>query len=144
MVKIAPAHVLMHPHTHWHICMHDTHSLTHSPSLTHTHRLPPGYRDLIEFFSRYPGLVKWTGIPLLLYFNAGSLDVALTRTTFAPTTHPVTHPTPASIAPNNHSPFTCSLNPDHNRHDCVQPLNQPHLRVLVTAHRRHPQLSDDV
>merc|ERR1719198_1129756 len=37
-------------------------------------RLPPGYRDLIEFFSRYPGLVKWTGIPLLLYFNAGSGD----------------------------------------------------------------------
>ena len=54
--------------------MHDTHSLTHLPS--HTHRLPPGYRDLIEFFSRYPGLVKWTGIPLLLYFNACSLDAA--------------------------------------------------------------------
>merc|ERR1719198_1812105 len=39
-------------------------------------RLPPGYRDLIQFFSHYPGLVKWTGIPLLLYFNAGSLDAA--------------------------------------------------------------------
>ena len=55
-------------------CMRLTHSLTFPH--THTHRLPPGYRDLIEFFSRYPGLVKWTGIPLLLYFNAGSLDAA--------------------------------------------------------------------
>ena len=54
--------------------MRARHSLTHLPS--HTHRLPPGYRDLIEFFSRYPGLVKWTGIPLLLYFNAGILDAA--------------------------------------------------------------------
>ena len=72
--KVVPAHVLMHPHSHWHACMTITHSLTHFPS--HTQRLPPGYRDLIEFFSRYPGLVKWTGIPLLLYFNAGSLDVA--------------------------------------------------------------------
>ena len=68
--EVAPAHVLIHSHSHWHTCM----TLTHSPS--HTQRLPPGYRDLIEFFSRYPGLVKWTGIPLLLYFNAGSLDVA--------------------------------------------------------------------
>ena len=49
--------------------MHDTHSLTHFPS--HTQRLPPGYRDLIEFFSRDPGLVKWTGTRLLLYFDAG-------------------------------------------------------------------------
>ena len=54
-------------------CMKLTHSLTRFPS--HTHRLPPGYRDLIEFFSRNPGLVKWTGTALLLYFNTGSLDV---------------------------------------------------------------------
>ena len=64
--KVAPAHVLTHSLTH---------SLTRFPT-PHTHRLPPGYRDLIEFFSRNPGLVKWTGIPLLLYFNAGSLDAA--------------------------------------------------------------------
>ena len=57
-----------------HTVMTLTHSLTHLTS--YTQRLPPGYRDLIEFFSHYPGLVKWTGIPLLLYFNAGSLDVA--------------------------------------------------------------------
>ena len=68
--KVAPAHVLMHSHSHWHVCMVLTHSLI-SP---HTQRLPPGYRDLIEFFSRNPGLVKWTGTALLLYFNAGSLD----------------------------------------------------------------------
>ena len=68
--KVAPAHALMHPHSHWYACM----PLTHFPS--HTQRLPPGYRDLIEFFSRYPGLVKWTGTALLLYFNAGSLDAA--------------------------------------------------------------------
>ena len=30
--------------------------------------------ELIEFFSRNPGLVKWTGTALLLYFNTGSLD----------------------------------------------------------------------
>ena len=47
-------------------------SLSHFPS--HPHRLPPDYRDLIQFFSRNPGLVKWTGTALLLYFNAGSLD----------------------------------------------------------------------
>merc|ERR1712048_1101026 len=29
-------------------------------------RLPPGYRNLIQFFSRNPGLVKWTGTALLL------------------------------------------------------------------------------
>ena len=61
---------------------YSTRALTHAPtqSLTHfashTQRLPPGYRDLIEFFSRNPGLVKWTGTALLLYFNAGSLDAA--------------------------------------------------------------------
>ena len=51
-----------------------TQSLTHSLSLPHTCRLPPGYRDLIEFFSHNPGLVKWTGTALLLYFNGASLD----------------------------------------------------------------------
>ena len=43
--------------------------------LRHTQRLPPGYRDLIQFFSHNPGLVKWTGTALLLYFNAGCLEV---------------------------------------------------------------------
>ena len=62
----------MHTHSHWYACMILTHSLTHFPS--HTQRLPSGYRDLIEFFSCNPGLVKWTGTALLLYFNAGSLD----------------------------------------------------------------------
>ena len=57
----------MHPHAHTH---RPTHSLTSPP----IHRLPPGYRDLIQFFSRYPGLVKWTGTALSLYFNAGSLN----------------------------------------------------------------------
>jgi len=61
-----------------------TYSFTHLPPPTHTQRLPPGYRDLIEFFGRYPGLVKWTGIPLLLYFNAGSLDVAHMFTLWLP------------------------------------------------------------
>ena len=70
--KVAPAHVLTHPHSHWHACMIPLHSITHF--LSHTQRLPPGYRDLIQFFSRYPGLVKWTGASLLLYFNASSLD----------------------------------------------------------------------
>ena len=82
--KIPRAHVLMHAPTqslackaHTHTHTHSlTHSLTHALSLPHTQRLPAGYRDLIEFFSRNPGLVKWTGIPLLLYFNAGSLDAA--------------------------------------------------------------------
>ena len=69
--KVAPAHVLMHPHSRWRAYM----TLTHFPC--HTQRLPPGYRDLIEFFSRNPGLVKWTGTALLLYFNAGYLDAAV-------------------------------------------------------------------
>ena len=83
--QITPPHVRIRPHTHWHACM-DAHSLTlkltdplthsHSHSLTHTHRLPPGYRDLIQFFYHNPGLIKWTGRALLLYFNAGSLDAA--------------------------------------------------------------------
>ena len=64
----------MHPHSHWYACVTCTHTLTHSLTHSHSQRLPPGYRDLIEFFSRYPGLVKWTGVPLLLYFNTGSLD----------------------------------------------------------------------
>ena len=72
--KIPRAHLRMRPQSL--ACVHDTHSLTHllTHLISHTQRLPPGYRDLIEFFSHYPGLVKWTGIPLLLYFNAGSLD----------------------------------------------------------------------
>ena len=54
-----------------------THSYTHSftHSLTPTQRLPPGYRDLIEFFSHNPGLVKWTGTALLLYFKTDCLEV---------------------------------------------------------------------
>ena len=70
--------VALRAHTQSLTYVHDTRALTHlaSHTHTHTHRLPPDYHDLIQFFSRYPGLVKWTGKPLLLYFNAGSLDVA--------------------------------------------------------------------
>ena len=59
------------------VCVHDTHSLTHFPSHSHSHtqRIPPGHRDLVKFLSRNPGLVKWTRTALLLlYSNAGFLS----------------------------------------------------------------------
>jgi len=43
-------------------------------TMSEVQKLPPGYRDLMQFFHHNPGRVTWTGRALLLYFNAGSLD----------------------------------------------------------------------
>ena len=95
----------VHTHSHWHTCMTLAHSLTwpHTHTHTHTHRLPPDYHDLIQFFSRYPGLVKWTGKPLLLYFNAGSLDVATIFTLWPTLRLPLLRLT---ITPHSRAPST--------------------------------------
>ena len=91
------------------------HPLTHSLALPH--KAPtwlPRPDPVLQSLS-WPGQVdRDTTIAVLQcrFSRCRAHAHPVTRPTFAPTTHPVTHPTPASIAPDNHSSFTCSLNPD--------------------------------
>ena len=101
--KVAPAHILIHPHSHWHACMTLTHSLTHSLSLAHA-KAPtwlPRPDWVLQSLS-WPGQVDRDSTIVVLQCRFSRYRAHI---------HTVTHPTPTSISPDKHSSFTIHVLP---------------------------------